>query len=295
MSSILYIHHVKTLADLQLHWQQNLNNLYPEREINNLFRFALEDVFGMSNSEQLMQRTVEQSDEFREKLENVLLRLTTGEPLQYITGFTYFDNLKLAVSPAVLIPRPETEELVEWVSETLDPGFNETIIDWCTGSGCIALALKQRFPESVVIGYDWSQEALEVANRNSTDLKLPVSFELKDALEVIDSTEEVSVIISNPPYIPENEQELIRSNVRNFEPHMALFVPNESALLFYEAITQKAMQQLKPNGWLFFEMHEDFAEQTKQMVESTGGFWEVEIRNDLQGKARMLRAKRVAI
>ena len=290
-----YLYAVKTLADLQLHWQQTLNDLYPEREINNLFRFALEDVFELSYSEQLIQRTVEQSDEFCTKLENVLLRLTTGEPLQYITGFTYFDNLKLAVSPAVLIPRPETEELVEWVSETLDAGFNETIIDWCTGSGCIALALKQRFPEALVIGYDWSQEALEVANQNSTDLKLTASFERKDALVATDSTEEVTVIISNPPYIPENEQELIRSNVRNFEPHIALFVPNESALLFYEAITQKAMQQLKSGGWLFFELHEDFAEQTKQMVENTGGFLEVEIRNDLQGKARMLRAKRVAI
>jgi release factor glutamine methyltransferase len=286
---------VKTLANLQLHWQQTLNNLYPEREINNLFRFALEDVFGMSNSEQLMQRTIEQSDEFLAKLENVLQRLTTGEPLQYITGFTYFDDLKLSVSPAVLIPRPETEELVGWVSETLDVGFNEPIIDWCTGSGCIALALKQRFPKSMVIGYDWSEEALEVAKQNAEALKLQVTFGLRDALTNDDSKEQVAVIISNPPYIPENEQELIRSNVRNFEPHIALFVPNESALLFYEAITQKAIQQLQPDGWLFFELHEDFAEETKQMVENTGGFSTVEIRNDLQGKARMLRAKRLLI
>ena len=285
---------MKTLANLQLHWQQTLNNLYPEREINNLFRFALEDVFGLSNSEQLMQRNVEQSEAFCTQFENVLQRLITGEPLQYITGFTYFDNLKIMVSPAVLIPRPETEELVEWVSETVDASFNETMIDWCTGSSCIALALKQRFPDSTVIGYDWSQEALEVAKQNAEALKLAVSFELRDALAITDSGENVSLIISNPPYIPENELELIRSNVSNFEPHMALFVPNESALLFYEAITQKAIQQLKPGGWLFFELHEDFAEQTKQMVENTTQFSLVEIRNDLQGKARMLRAKRLA-
>lgn len=290
----MYIHHVKTLANLQLHWQQTLNNLYPEREINNLFRFALEDVFGLSNSEQLMQRNVEQTEAFCAQLESVLQRLITGEPLQYITGFTYFDNLKIEVSPAVLIPRPETEELVEWVSETVDAGFNETMIDWCTGSGCIALALKQRYPDSTVIGFDWSQEALEIAKQNAEALKLAVSFELRDALAITDSGENVSLIISNPPYIPENELELIRSNVRNFEPHMALFVPNESALLFYEAITQKAIQQLKPGGWLFFELHEDFAEQTKQMVENTTQFSLVEIRNDLQGKARMLRAKRLA-
>lgn len=285
---------MKTLANLQLHWQQTLNTLYPEREINNLFRFALEDVFGLSNSEQLMQRNVEQSEAFCAQLESVLQRLIAGEPLQYITGFTYFDNLKITVSPAVLIPRPETEELVEWVSETIDAGFNETIIDWCTGSGCIALALKQRFPESTVIGYDWSQEALEVAKTNAETLKLAVSFELQDALAISDSDDNVSVIISNPPYIPENELELIRSNVRNFEPHMALFVPNESALLFYEAITQKAILQLKPDGWLFFELHEDFAEQTKQMVDDTKRFSMIEIRNDLQGKSRMLRAKRSA-
>lgn len=290
-SSFSYIHPVKTLADLQLHWQQILKNTYPEREINNLFRFALEDIFELSYSEQLIQRTSLQSDEFCAKLENILLRLETGEPLQYITGFTWFDNLKIAVSPAVLIPRPETEELVEWVSETLDSGFSETIIDWCTGSGCIALALKQRFPESAVIGYDWSAEALEVARQNAEILKLSVLVELRDALAVTDASEKVSVIVSNPPYIPQNEQELIRSNVRNFEPHMALFVPDESALLFYEAITQTAIRQLKPGGWLFFELHEDFAEQTKRMVENTGRFSAVEIRDDLQGKARMLRAK----
>ncbi|MES2555429.1 MAG: peptide chain release factor N(5)-glutamine methyltransferase [Bacteroidota bacterium] len=282
---------MKTLADLQLHWQQTLSNLYPEREINNLFRFALEDEFELSYSEQMMQRTVEQPQEFCTKLESVLQRLETGEPLQYITGFTYFDNLKLLVSPAVLIPRPETEELVEWISETLDPDFSETIVDWCTGSGCIALALKQRFPESKVMGYDWSQEALEVANQNAESLKLQASFELRDALSAEHSGEKVAVIVSNPPYIPQNEQELIRSNVRNFEPHIALFVPDESALLFYEAITQTAIQQLMPGGWLFFELHEDFAEQTKQMVENTKGFSAVEVRNDLQGKARMLRAK----
>ncbi|HLP53943.1 MAG TPA: peptide chain release factor N(5)-glutamine methyltransferase [Fluviicola sp.] len=284
---------MKTLADLQLHWQQSLSSIYPEREINNLFRFALEDLFNLSYPDQMMQRTVGQSEEFCSKLETVLQRLETGEPLQYITGFTYFDDLKLRVSPAVLIPRPETEELVAWVAETLDSDFNETIIDWCTGSGCIALALKKRFPEAKVIGYDWSEEALEVTKENAEALKLPVSFELRDALSTDEQPEKIAVIVSNPPYIPQNEQELIRNNVRNFEPHMALFVPDESALLFYEAITQKALQQLKPGGWLFFELHEDFAEQTKAMVENTGGFSSVEIRNDLQGKARMLRAKRL--
>jgi release factor glutamine methyltransferase len=277
-------------SDIRQHWQQALSDLYPAREIDNLFRYVLEDVFDLSPSEQLIQREQEQPAGMLKQLDGILDRLLTGEPLQYITGFTYFDDLKIGVSPAVLIPRPETEELVHWVLESVPAGFSGTIVDWCTGSGCIALALKNRLPNATVSGLDWSEAALQQAGINAESLGLPVHFERKDALAEIVSAEQVEVIVSNPPYIPEQEKAIMRTNVNDFEPHMALFVPDDQALLFYEAITQLAIAQLKPGGWLFFELHEDFAAATRTMVEATGAFSHVEIRKDLSGKDRMLKA-----
>jgi len=281
-----------TFSAIQQHWQQELSMLYPSREIANLFRFILEDIFDLSQSEQLVLRDEEQSSETVAKLEVILQRLQTGEPMQHITGFTYFDDLKIGVSLAVLIPRPETEELVHWILETVPAEFSGKLIDQCTGSGCIALALKNRLPEAEVIGYDWSEQALAQAQSNGRELRIDVTFERKDALSDPAESEKASVIVSNPPYIPENEHELMRSNVNDFEPHMALFVPDEQPLLFYKAITKLAVEQLIPGGWLFFELHEDFADETKKMVEETGAFSSVEIRKDLSGKDRMLRAVR---
>lgn len=279
-------------SDIQQSWQQTLSGLYSSREITNIFRFILEDIFGLSQSEQLVQREVEQNPETISRLEAVLQRLSTGEPMQHITGFTYFDELRIGVSPAVLIPRPETEELVQWIVESVPPEFSGKIIDWCTGSGCIALALKNRLPQAEVKGFDWSEPALVQAEANAKDLGIVVSFEKKDALVEPDLTEKITVIVSNPPYIPEAEKAGMHTNVNEFEPHMALFVPDNKPLLFYEAITQLAIYQLVKGGMLFFELHEDFAIETKEMVENTGAFSQVEIRKDLSGKNRMLKAIR---
>lgn len=288
-----YLYPMSTFADIQEHWQQALRPLYPSREINNLFRFVLEDVFLLSTAQQLLVRDHDVSQSTADQLEVILERLLTGEPLQYITGFTYFDDLKIEVSPAVLIPRPETEELVFWIAASIPGGFSGTIVDWCTGSGCIALALKKRFSQATVSGLDWSETALHVAARNASALELDVLFEQQDALSDTYDTIPVDIIVSNPPYIPENEQAEMRTNVTAFEPHMALFVPSDKALLFYSAITEKAMRQLPAGGLLFFELHEDYAHETQQLVEATGAFSSVEIREDLSGKNRMLKAVRL--
>lgn len=282
---------MSTFSSIHADWQQTLKALYPEREVSNLFRFAVEDLFGFTLAEQTVRKDAVQPETIHSRLTEVRDRLLTGEPLQYIVGFTYFDELKLVVSPAVLIPRPETEELVHWILGSVPAGFNGTITDWCTGSGCIALALKYHLPEAQISGYDLSEEALEVARLNGKRLELDVRLETRDALSP-GTAEEADVIVSNPPYIPENELAVMRKNVKEFEPHMALFVPDNQALLFYEAITEKALHQLQPDGQLFFELHEDFAGATKAMIEATGAFHSVEIRHDLQGKARMLRAVR---
>lgn len=280
---------MNTLVDIQLDWQQQLAILYPEREINVLLRFMVEDLFGWSYSRQLDAKHELLPADMISRLTEAGARLQKGEPLQYITGFTYFDELKIRVSPAVLIPRPETEELVHWIAESLSPDFNGTIVDWCTGSGCIALALKNRFPHATVIGYDLSETALEMARQNASELQLDVLFEAKDAL-TDDSRLPVDIIVSNPPYIPEQDAAEMHENVLEHEPHMALFVPDSDALIFYRAITEKALRTLRPGGDLYFELHERYADETKQMVLDTNNFQSVEIRNDLQGKARMLKA-----
>jgi release factor glutamine methyltransferase len=239
---------------------------------------------------QLAQRDSQQPHEITARLDEVLSRLLTGEPLQHITGFTYFDDLKVRVSPDVLIPRPETEELLYWIAESFPESFAGTIVDWCTGSGCIALALKNRFPRAKVVGYDWSEPALATARMNGKELQLDVEFAQQDALSGEADLFQPDLIVSNPPYIPEKDKTDMRTNVMDFEPHMALFVPDEDPLLFYKAITEKAAAALKPGGMLFFELHEDYADDTKKMVEQMNRFREVTIREDIHGKPRMLRA-----
>lgn len=275
-------------------WQKELTSLYPENEITALYKIALEDLCGLSRHDQLIQWDSVQSAETIAVLQNTLDRLKTGEPLQHIVGFTYFDDLKIFVSPEVLIPRPETEELVYEVVRSLPKDFSGKIVDWCTGSGCIALALKKHFPHAEVIGYDISISALEVARKNAVQLGLEVSFVEKDALSEEDElSSEIDVIISNPPYIPDSERAAMHRNVTDFEPGLALFVPDNSPLLFYETIALKALRCLKPDGYLFFELHENYANETLQMVEATKAFSSVIIINDLQGKQRMLKARRI--
>lgn len=268
-------------------WKRQLEMLFSEREIRNLLYLTLEDVLGFNRGAILSNQIGTFSPEQEEQLEQVLHRLKTGEPLQYIVGFTYFDDLKIRVAPGVLIPRPETEELVYWIWETT--GKRELkMLDWCTGSGCIALALKNRNPQAVVMAYDVSPEALAIARQNAKELNLDVRLDQNDALEPAFG-ESVDLIVSNPPYIPWKEKQEMHQNVTEFEPDLALFVPDEDPLLFYRKIGEYAVKQLKPGGYLFFELHENFGSETKSMLEELG-FRDVEIREDLQGKNRMLKA-----
>ena len=285
---------MNTFSSILSRWQQSLKALYPEREIANLFRFAVEDLFGITFTEQKTQKDAAQPQDICDRLAEVETRLQTGEPLQYIVGFTWFDDLKIAVSPAVLIPRPETEELVHLVARSLPEGYDGKIVDWCTGSGCIALALKQHFPDAQVFGYDLSEAAVEMARHNAAQLKLDVTFEVRDALSATgdDGPRDTGVIVSNPPYIPEKEHTEMRTNVKLFEPHMALFVPDDKALLFYEAIAQRAAASLSMRGYLFFEVHENYAEQTRNMLNGHDELVLANIIRDMQDKPRMIRAIR---
>lgn len=270
-------------------WCDHLKEMYSEREARNILLLTLEDVFGCNRSMLLTAREINLSEVQLTKLQEISTRLKTGEPYQYIVGFTYFDDLKMLVSPSVLIPRPETEELVAWIDGTVGDKKELVVEDWCTGSGCIALALKNRNPGFRVSGYDVSTEALEIARKNADALDLDVNFVQMDALKPF-SESKVDLIVSNPPYIPLKEKSGMHRNVTEFEPDLALFVPDRNPLLFYRKIAEHASKVLTQDGYLFFELHENYASDTQGMLEGLN-FKVVEIRMDLQGKQRMLKAQ----
>lgn len=220
-------------------------------------------------------------------------RLLAGEPVQYITEQADFYGLRLKVNPAVLIPRPETEELVEWVLE--EKGKTNAIpriLDVGTGSGCIPLAIKKHWPAAEVWGVDVSEAALGIARYNGQDTKLEVNWQQLDILDKQNwsSLPSFDIIISNPPYIPQQEAALMPDQVKNYEPDLALFVEDDDPLLFYRSILTFALQQASPNNSLFFECNEFNAEEVAALGTSLG-FQEGELRKDLQGKWRMWRGK----
>lgn len=262
--------------------------LYGQQEAKQIARMILEEVAGVTFTQLIADPDAECEIE---RLPQIEKELATGRPIQYIIGEADFCGLRIAVREGVLIPRPESEELVSWVVS--EARGDERIIDIGTGSGALAISLSSALPDADVTGVDISNEALEIARENGLRLAPKVKFIKGNALEGIERVinSEVDVIISNPPYIPQCEQGDMRSNVVDFEPHLALFVPDDDPLLFYRKIAQSAKTLLRKGGKLYYEIHENFAEQTAQML-SDKGFTEVTIRKDINEKARMICAKR---
>ncbi|MEL7247899.1 MAG: peptide chain release factor N(5)-glutamine methyltransferase [Bacteroidota bacterium] len=256
-----------------------------EGEARSIARIVFEDVFDWRPG----RRDREMNTEELQELQQISIRLQAHEPVQYITGRADFYGLQFKVSPAVLIPRPETEELVEWILDhrTEYPGA-PIILDIGTGSGCIPLALKSNWPSAQVHGLDVSNAALLIAQENAHQLELDVQWWKRDALDEVQWTElpRCDIIISNPPYIPHAEAALMPESVKQYEPNLALFVENQDPLIFYRSIMELALQQLQPGGLLFFECNEFNAEQVDQLGHQLG-FTETELRRDLQGKWRM--------
>lgn len=217
--------------------------------------------------------------------------LKTQKPIQYILGFGEFYGMKLKVDASVLIPRPETEELVHLIARenTLSQPH---ILDIGTGSGAIALALKQELPKAVVVGMDVSAHAIEIAEQNAASEESHVEFRQADILQSEWGwcTEKYDVIVSNPPYIAHNEKHTMESNVLDFEPHLALFVDDEDPLLFYNVIAEFALQKLNPNGRLYFEINQQFGQEIFYNLERLG-FKGVEVVQDLNKNDRMIRAQ----
>lgn len=260
--------------------KQTLARLYPAREAQTIARWFWEDAFHRPHNAPLNLTELEALEQYK-------TRLAAHEPWQYVLGQADFYGLKWKVSPAVLIPRPETEELVYWLNEELPP--TGRLLDVGTGSGCIAVMLQRLRPDWEVHALDLSAEALEIAQHNAAKHAPKVHFQQANFLtQPPQPAQAWDCIVSNPPYIPEQDRAQMRRNVLDYEPELALFVPNGKALLFYEAICEYALQQLAPQGRVYLELHEGKGAEVAELFKKAG--FHTELKEDLSGRCRMMRA-----
>ena len=269
--------------------KSELHGLYPETEIRSFSQLMIEKVTGFSRTEIIVNKNTHFSDEQQHEIESFIEKLKNFVPIQYILGETEFYGLTFNVDESVLIPRPETEELVDWIISENDRGASLNILDIGTGSGCISISLKHEFCNSAVDAFDVSDEALVIAQNNANCNNLEVNFSKVDILNAPDLINRWDIIVSNPPYVLENEKEDIHPNVLDNEPHLALFVPDNDPLLFYRCIAQFALRQLKPGGKLYFEINRQYGEATVGLLAECG-FTDIELRKDISGNDRMIKA-----
>lgn len=264
-----------------------LTTKYDSRESTNIVRALVEEVIQQPYKWLLLHPEAVFNSEQWTRWEVLTERIFQGEPLQYVIGKAWFYGLELEVSPAVLIPRPETEELVEAVLQRIGETKGIHIVDIGTGSGCIPLALAKLLPQAKLTAVDVSKEALEIAKGNSKRLGIECEFLLMDVLKATGGEfKSLDALISNPPYIPESEWATLDANVRDHEPSLALRVPDDSPLLYYIKVSELGLSWLRPSGWLLFEIHENYGKEVANMLHFLG-YQEVEILRDLQGKDRV--------
>ena len=271
--------------------RRELGGIYPPREVEALIRIIFEYLKGWDTVELVMHEDKPLYDYIKGKVRDIVARLLRYEPVQYITGKATFYGLELDVNPSVLIPRPETAELVELIVKQAGGHTDLRVLDAATGSGSLALALCRnlRFPE--VTAVDISPEALEVAARNSAKLKCRISLRREDILSLPRDRELWDIIVSNPPYIDDSEAKDMDANVLYYEPHSALFVPDSDPLRFYRALGLYGIEALTPGGLLYFEINPRHADELRRML-SGFGYSDIEIYQDMQGRRRFICARR---
>ncbi len=271
-----------------------LTSVYEDDEAQAVARMVYEVRFRLSLSDICIGKDTQLSADSQTQLEEIAQRLLNQEPVQYVLGETTFAGRTFKVTPDVLIPRPETAELCEWIDTSISPS-GKRVLDIGTGSGCIAITLALAWPEADVTAWDISAEALAVAQENAEHLGARITFRQVDILmEAPASWEgvgECHLIVSNPPYITAREATAMEYNVLDWEPHRALFVPDNDPLLFYRAIARYAQQALEPQGWLYFEINPLYADELHRLLD-TMGYHHVETKKDQYGKQRMIRAQR---
>ena len=307
LSNQIAISNIK-MKTYQQFWQ-SLTPLYDAGEAQAIVRTVLDVEYGMTLTDIICGKVNELSSDEERNLEEIIARLQNGEPVQYVLGEADFAGRTFHVEPGVLIPRPETAELCQWIEEevsSLKADERKQILDICTGSGCIAITLGLNIPNSEVTGWDISEDALRIAQGNVEILKAGnVRIEYQDALmlpeaeeaaEISEATKSESslskgwnVIVSNPPYICEKEKADMEKNVLEHEPSIALFVPDEDPLKFYRAIAEYASSALKPEGALYFEINPIYEKETRKMLQELD-FKDIETKEDAYGKKRMMKA-----
>ena len=274
--------------------RKRLTSVYDEREAQAVAHWVLDEAFGLSLTDICCGKVSQLSADDAQRLEAITRRLEQAEPVQYVLGHAPFAGHSFEVSPAVLIPRPETEELVNWAvqsAEAMTATKEQTslhILDIGTGSGCIAISVALALPQATVQAWDLSPQALAQARSNAQRLGAQVSFVQQDALQPPHHHACLDMVLSNPPYICQREAEDMHRNVLAHEPHMALFVPNDDPLRFYRAITRYAVEALRPGGCVLFEINALYAEATRQMMLDEG-LSHIETRLDCFGKERFVK------
>lgn len=275
-----------TISAVFHYFSLQVGSFYDENEVNSLVYLSIEYLFGYTKSTVLLNPKLRFTESELLRIIRLVKRLKKKEPIDYIIGHKEFYGLKINVDPTVLIPRPETEELVDWIVKKEGPELKR-IVDVCTGSGCIALALKKSFPHADIHAIDVSEQALKMAQFNAVKNQLNLSFHQKDILHQSLDMGMVDIIVSNPPYVRESEKQYMRKNVLNYEPALALFVDDANPLLFYHRLHQIAKDALNKGGSLYLEINETFG---KELLSVFSDFYSVELRKDLSNKDRFIRA-----
>ncbi len=287
-----------TLNEARTVLTKELKNVYESDELRNIIELVIEHITNMSRAEQVKNKVPYLTCTQLEDLDAITERLKKNEPVQYVLGEAWFAGMKFKVNKNVLIPRPETEELVDWIvkeSQKSNPESfrdkSQNIIDIGTGSGCIPITLKHQLPEANVSAIDVCSEALFTATENAIKLNTEVDFTLLDFLdeEKWNELHQYDIIVSNPPYVKQSEINTIHERVKEFEPHLALFVPDNDPILFYKKLSDFSMKHLNAGGKLFVEINEALGEAVSNLFRSAG-FLNVDLKKDMQGKDRIVMA-----
>lgn len=281
-----------TISNLKSNFIHALSGIYPLEEIESFFNILAQEFLNLSRIQIALDRDQFVSAEKVEKIKTATERLKMYEPIQYIVGDTEFFGLTFKVNPSTLIPRPETEELVQYiiddVSELKNNSNHVELLDIGTGSGCIAISLAKNLQNSKVSAMDVSSEALKIANENARENKVNITFLEQDILLCKALPGKYDIIVSNPPYVRELEKEWMQPNVLKHEPELALFVKDSDPLIFYRKIAELSRDSLKPNGKLFFEINEYLGEEMTELLVGLG-FRDIEVKKDIFEKDRMLK------
>ena len=287
-------HNLQTFKDIRIYLGKELSGIYPDSEIKAITNIIIRSVTGATQGHQLYLTDHEVTGEQASIIDRICLELKTGKPVQYILGETIFYECRIKLNRSTLIPRPETEELVDLVIRE-NRGYYGNIIDFATGSGCIAIAIASKLSGTKVTGTDISDDALTIASENARINNVEITW-LKDDILTPDTgaLEKAGIIVSNPPYVRNSEKQMMNKNVLDFEPHSALFVADSDPLVYYRGILKKAVKLLYPKGRIYFEINEMLGEAMSLLLESYG-YSDIKIITDINGKERIIKGIKYAV